>query len=146
MADHIAIIGLKFADQSIPWPERGSAETVLCDRPGWERHTIPVVSRGPETSVEAMCRGELAVHLMLGGDEGFAISLANGGWRISYGGSVFARCADAMAAAEAMMEASSDWSACPKVGFSAAQCEALRAIIEKAERRGEIMLDRVYPS
>lgn len=91
-----------------------------------------------------MCRGELAVNLMMD-DEGFAISLANTGWRISYSGSVFARCSDAMHAAEAMMAGHPDWAAAQSRGFDDKHRRVLKEIIGAAEKRGEIMLDRVYP-
>lgn len=142
----VAMFGLSVADPSIPWPARGSAETQLCERDGWERRTIPVVNAGRRTTMKAMCRGELAVNRMLGGDEGFAISLAHNGYRISYGGRVFARCADAMVAAEALQAACGGWAEIDASGFSQAQINAMCSVIEAAERRGEILLDRVYPT
>jgi hypothetical protein len=142
---NIALFILSAADASIPWPARGSAEKTLCDRTGWERRTIATQRRGEPIQIEAMCRGELAVNQMLDGDEGFAICLSATGFRLSCNGCVFARCADAMASAEAMMEACSDWGVAQRNGYTDAQCEAFRAIVKAAERRGEIMLDRVYP-
>ena len=141
-----AFIRAQFADPTIPWPERGSAEKELCYKEGWERRIIQTTSQGEPTTIEAMCKGSLAVNLMLGEDEGFAISLADSGWRISYNGSVFAKCADAMAAAESMMMQCEDWRSVQFVGFTAQHKVALKTIIEDAEKRGEILLDRVYPS
>src|SRR5438128_2106644 len=134
------------ADPTIPWPARGSAEKALCDRPGWDRRTIPVIDGGAPSIMEAMCCGELAVNLMLRDDEGFAICIAATGWRISYGGRVFARCADAMVAAEAMMEAAPNWALCQTRPFTDAQALTLKSIMEAAERRGEILLDQVWPT
>lgn len=142
--EHIASFGLEAADPTIPWPERGSAETVLCERDGWERRTIPIVDDGVETTAEAMVRGELAVNLMLGGEEGFAICLANSGWRISTGGRVYARCADAMEVVEQMLTVSG-WSDAPALGYTDAQRRVLIAATDEVERRGGVMLDRVYP-
>jgi len=88
---------------------------------------------------------ELAVNVMLEG-EGFAICLAHSGYRISYGGRVFARCEDAMRAAELMAASSSDWSICEVAPFNADQLDALRNIMRDAERRGEILIDRVFPT
>ncbi len=138
-------VALFKADHTIKWPDRGSAERSLCSRDGWEMRVIPVIDNGQPSTMETMCRDELAVNLMLGGDEGFAISLAVSGFRISYGGRVFARCADAMVAAEAMMASTTDWTSCEAHGYSKAQIAALKAVMEAAERRGEIMLDKVYP-
>jgi hypothetical protein len=140
------VFGLGFADPSIPWPARGSAEKELCERDGWERRTIPTIDRGAPSSVEAMCRGQFAVNRMLGGDEGFAISLSASGYRLSYGGCVFARCADAMVAVEALMAAHEDWTQAEREGLSDAHRSAMRTTIKASERRGEIMLDRVYPT
>lgn len=144
MTEQFATIGLTAADQSIPWPKRGEAEKALCEREGWERRQIPAQRLGQPVTIEAMCCGELAVNLMMD-DEGFAISLARTGWRISYGGSVFARCADAMLAAETMMTEHTDWSAVQSQGFDDKHRRVLKVIIEEAEKRGEIMLDRVFP-
>ena len=144
--DAVALFGLQAADPTIPWPARGSAETALCERPGWERRTIPVLDAGCPSTMEAMCRGELAVNRMLGGDEGFAVCLAASGFRLSCGGRVFARCADAMAAAEAMMQAAAGWCDVPASGYGPVRGEAIRRVMEAAERRGEIMLDRVFPT
>lgn len=141
----LQLVRLIIADPSIELPGRGSAETALCDRPGWDRRVIPVLDDGKPSIMEAMRRGELAVNRMLRGDEGFAICLAATGWRISYGGRVFARCSDAMIAAEAMMEAHHNWTACQDYPFTDAQVLALKTIMEAAERRGEILLDQVWP-
>ncbi len=91
-----------------------------------------------------MCFGQLAVNVMLEG-EGFAICLADTGWRISYGGAVFATCVAAMAAAEAMLSACPVWTNARECGFTEQQREALRLIVSAAEQRGEVLLDRVYP-
>lgn len=93
----------------------------------------------------AMCRDPLAVNVMAEG-EGFAICLSATGYRISYGGRVFARCVDAMVAAEAMLCADLDWAAVPKSGLTPRQRSSLKAIFEGAEVRGEILLDRIFPS
>lgn len=143
--DHVATFALEIADPSIPWPERGSAEKELCERAGWARRTIPVVNDGKPIKVESMCRGELAVNLMLGGEEGFAICLSRSGWRISSGGRVFATCAAAMVVADGMLAACSGWDACPTHGYSEYQRDVLIALTDAAELRGEILLDRVYP-
>lgn len=143
--EHVAVIGLEAADPTIPWPARGSAEKVLCEREGWERRTIPVVNDGVQTTVEAMVRGELAVNLMMGGEEGFAICLASTGWRISSGGRVYATCTAAMCVAEEMMEACAGWEGAQRGGYTAAMRCAVIAATDAAERRGEILLDRVYP-
>jgi hypothetical protein len=146
MPDRVMLIPLRAADPLIQWPARGGAETELCGRDGWERREIPTVDGGRAATMAAMCRGELAVNRMLGGDEGFAISLAASGFRISFGGAVFARSTDAMVAAEAMLAACGDWTSCETADFGDHHRQALRAIIKAAERRGEIMLDRVYPT
>lgn len=144
--EQAATFALTFADPAVPWPPRGSAETALCAREGWERRTIPVRDLGRPSTMEAMCRGELAVNRMLGEDEGFAICLAASGCRLSYGGRVFARCADAMAAAEAMMEAASGWARVEATGcYSVEQGAALARITLAAVARGEILLDKVFP-
>lgn len=138
--------GLSIADPTIDWPIRGSAETTLCERKGWDRRIIPVKENGNPTTMEAMCKSDLAVNRMLGGDEGFAISISSSGHRISYGGAVFARCGDAMAAAEEMLKKSKTWSNIQTNGFSPQQRHILETIINAAERNGEILLDRIYPS
>lgn len=143
--EHVSVFRLEAADASIPWPERGSAEAALCDREGWERRTIPVMDDGKPTTMEAMCRGELAVSRMLGGEEGFAISLASTGWRISSGGRVFARCEAAMVVAEGMMAACGGWADAQHGDYTDAQRHAVIALTDAAEWRGEILLDRVYP-
>lgn len=144
MPEQVAMFGLKFADPSIEWPKRGDAEKELCERYGWTRRIIPSLRRGQPVTIEAMCSGELAVNVMMD-DEGFAISLADSGWRISYNGGVFARCADAMRAAEAMMAECADWTSVQSRGFSDEHRSVLKRIIEAAEKRGEIMLTRVFP-
>ncbi len=141
-----AVLGLSPADPSIPWAPRGSAETALCERDGWERRQIRTVDCGKPTTMPAMVRESLAVNRMLHGDEGFAICLSATGCRISYGGSVFARCAAAMAAAEAMLSSCSDWDSVQTRGYTDAQRRALQTIIEAAEQRGEILLDKVFPT
>ena len=137
--------GLTFADMSISWPARGRAEKDLKDRDGWEKRTIPTICKGKPSTVEAMCCGDLAVNHMLGEEEGFAISLANSGFRISFGGRVFAKSTDCMMAAESMLEACQDWPRCEVYGYTEKQRNVLRTVMEAAERRGEILLDRVYP-
>lgn len=144
MTEHAVLMGLQVADPSIPWPARGSGGRELIDRKGWERRTIPVMDRGKPSTAEAMCRGELAVNVMLEG-EGFAICLATGGFRISYGGRVFARCEDAMVAAEAMMMANESWERIRLHGFSQFQASFLSGIMMAAEQRGQILIDRIYP-
>lgn len=139
------MFGVEFADPTIPWPERGSGGRELTARAGWERQTISTMIRGEPAQIEAMCREPLAVNVMVEG-EGFAICLAASGWRISFGGRVFARCDDAMRAAEALMVADQAWSAVPRSDFSQHQIATLKAIVEAAERRGEILLDRVFPT
>ncbi len=144
--DHVALLGLSVADPSIPWPPRGSGETRLVDREGWEFRVIPATIRGKPATLEAMCRGELAVNVMIEG-EGFAICVASTGWRISHSGRVFARCVDAMRAAEAMMDGDDEWSAIQsRDNFTPRQLALGKAITGEAERRGEILLDRVFPS
>jgi hypothetical protein len=145
MGHHIASFGLTEADPSIPWPARGSAEKELSERPGWVRRAIPVVNDGVPSTTDAMVRGELAVNHMLGGDEGFTICLSGTGWRISTGGRVFARSVDAMDVAEKMLAACSGWAACPASGYTDAQRQVLNAAVDAVERRGGILLDRVYP-
>lgn len=142
----IGVFGYEPADDSITWPARGSAERLLSERPGWERRCIRVVDAGRECSMEAMCHGDLAVNLMLGDDEGFAICLSASGFRISSGGRVFARCQDAMRAAEELAETRDDWSDCEFHRYSQEQANVLLQIMSTAERWGEIMLDRVFPS
>lgn len=148
MSDFATVIRLGVADPTIPWPERGSAETTLCYREGWELRTIPTVSDGVATTVEAMCFrfGELAVNHMMGGDEGFAICVADTGYRISCDGGVFARCVDAMVAAEAMMAGAANWGSVQARGFTDNQRRVGAAIFDAATRRGEILLDRIYPT
>lgn len=140
-----AILGVMLAEQSIPWPKRGEAEKELCEREGWSLQEIPSMRLGQPVMIEAMCRGQLAVNHMMD-DEGFAISLSESGWRISYGGRVFARCGDAMQAAEAMMAEPIDWNIIESRGFNDDHRRILKAILEDAEKRGEIMLDRVFPN
>jgi len=144
--DHFAVIRMQKADPTINWPKLGSAETKLCERDGWHRCDIPVLTVDGKTHIESMTRGQLAVHLMLGEDEGFAIALSDTGWRISYGGSVFARCNDAMVAAEAMLENCPDWIEVRRRGFNDHHRQVLKEIITAAEKRGEIMPLRVFPS
>lgn len=132
-------------EEAIPWPSLAGVTRELDERPGWVRRTIPVQIRGKPSTMEAMCRGELAVNAMLGDDLGFAISSSAAGFRLSCGGRVFARCADAMIAAEAMMAAGFRGSY-ERPGFTAVQAAALKTIWEAAERRGEILRDRVFPS
>jgi hypothetical protein len=143
--EQVASFGLEIADPTIPWPKRGSAERELTERDGWERRIIPVVNDGVPSTIESMCRGELSVNLMQGGKEGFAISLASTGYRLSCGGRVFVSCAAAMAVAEAMLAATPEWDAVQPLGYNATQRAALIAASNVAERRGEVMLDRVYP-
>ena len=138
------ILLFEIPDQTIPWPERGSAEKQLCERAGWERRQIPTVSRGEPIIMEAMCRGELAVNRMLD-DEGFAICLSGTGWRISSGGRVYARCADAMAVAEAMMVGCDNWSQGQERGYTASQRAVVLTLTDEAEKNGQILLNRVYP-
>ncbi len=145
MPDNYAFIGVTVADPSIAWPKRGEAEKHFCERDGWEFRKIPSVSRGRPIKIDAMCNGVLAVNIMID-DEGFAISLASTGFRISYGGSVFARCDDAMQAAETMMAEHPDWESIQSRGVNDMHRSVLRGIIKAAEKRGEIMLDRVYPT
>lgn len=146
MNDHVVTIGVSFADPSIPWPQRGSGETSLCEREGWTRQSIPVTIRGDLTTMEAMVNGQLAVNVMIE-DVGFAISLAETGWRMSYYGRVFARCADAMVAAEAMMRENQSWHETIERGhYSDEQIRIIKRITDAAEQRGEILLDRVFPS
>lgn len=142
--DHIVLLGLSYADPSVPWAERGSAETSLTERPGWDARMIPVIVRGQVSSMKAMCNGELAVNRMIE-HEGFAISVAATGFRISYDGGVFARCDEAMIAVEAMLRCSG-WIFCQTEGFTPAQGAALRDAIEAAKRRGAILIDPVYPT
>ena len=144
MADHVVLMGLKVADPTISWPPRGSGGTELVERAGWERRTIPVVRDGKPTTMEAMCRGELAVNVMAEG-EGFAICLSSSGYRISHGGRVFAQCVDAMVAAEAMMMFKAPWERVLTHGFSPGQADFLGGIMDAAEQRGQILLDRVFP-
>jgi hypothetical protein len=145
MGHHIASFGLTEADPSIPWQARGSAEKELSERPGWVRRTIPVVNDGAPGTAVAMVRGELAVNHMLGGDEGFTVCLSGTGWRISSGGRVFARSADAMEVAEKMLAACSGWAACQLNDYTDAQRQIVIAAVDTVERRGGILLDRVYP-
>lgn len=145
MGEQFAAFGATYADPRIPWPKRGSAERVLSSRAGWSVQTIPTVVKGKPATIEAAVHSVLAVHRMVDG-EGFAISLASNGFRISYGGAVFARCGDAMVAAETMLAGSAGWTRVPDVGFTDKQREALRVIIDAATQRGEILLDRVYPA
>lgn len=139
------IVMLEVADQTIPWPERGAAEKQLSERPGWDRRQIPTVSRGKAITIEAMCCGDLAVNLMLDGDEGFAISLAATGWRISHGGRVYARCGDAMTVAEQMMAQADGWVEAETGGYTDHHCAVLKRLTDEAERAGRVLLDRVYP-
>ena len=150
MKGHVAFFGLERADPTIPWPERGSAEKELCERDGWERRTIPVMWNGKPSTMEAMCKGELAVNRMLSEEqgeyeEGFAICLASTGWRISAGGRVYVSCSAAMDVAEAMLEACQDWESAQHSPYSDAQRRVVLAFTDAAEQRGEILLDRVYP-
>ena len=138
------LIGLSIADPTIPWPKPGSADLDISDREGWERRFIPAMADGFRIEIEAMVRGELAVNRMIE-DEGFAICLADSGWRISYGGRVFARCQDAMRAAEEMMQWHKRWFTLRRQAFTAEQIQVLRDVMEPAERRGEILMHRVFP-
>lgn len=144
--EQFASVGISAADPSIPWPKRGTGGRELTDRAGWERRTIPVLMAGEAGEIEAMCRGELAANVMAEG-EGFAISLASCGLRLSYGGRVFARCDDAMVAAEAMMMCKEPWESVRASGrYTPFQAEFLRGIMEAAERCGQILLDQVFPT
>lgn len=145
MKEQIASFGFQIADPTIPWPRRGTGGRVLEDRPCWDRRRIPAQSKSGVGTMGAMCLDQLAVNVMLEG-EGFAISTSACGSRLSYGGRVFATCAAAMEAAEAMMAADDAWSQAPTVGLSDRQREALRTTTEAAERAGLILLDRVFPS
>lgn len=138
------MLRFSFADPNVPRADRGSAEPDLSERAGWERRHIPTRIRGQMSMIEAMCNGELAVNKMVE-SEGFAISLANTGFRISYDGAVFARSADAMSAAEMLMSRCRDWICCQTARFTDAQRESLREVIKMAERDGAILIDKVYP-
>lgn len=144
----IAVFGMSLADQRKPWPKRGTASRDLVEREGWRRETIVVPTKDGNQAIEAMVHlsGTLAVHPMVGGDEGFATSLAVGGLRLSCGGSVFLSCDAAMDTAEKMDAAREDWPLIALHGFNAGQKRTLADLIEAAEWRGEILLDRVWPS
>lgn len=144
--DHVATFGLLLADNNVPWPERGSGGRSLTRRDGWERRTIPVMKRSVPSTMEAMCRGDLAVNVMLEG-EGFAICLAASGYRLSYSGRVFAHCDAAMNAAEEMAAGTDrPWVAVQSQGLTARQRELLKTTTDDAEARGDILLDMVFPT
>jgi hypothetical protein len=128
MPDRVVSFGLTFADPDIPWPKRGSGDRCLCARSGWTLQTIPVMRRGKSETMDAMVRGDLAVNVMLEG-EGIAICLAASGWRISYNGAVFAKCVDAMIAAETMAMSNDKWNQIPDAGWSEDQRLIMKRIV-----------------
>ncbi|MCV9964040.1 hypothetical protein OIU34_19350 [Pararhizobium sp. BT-229] len=138
-----ALVGLTVARSGVVWPQ---ADAEFSEREGWVRGTIAPSLDGPKYVVDAMVRGDLAVHRMIGRDssgwidvEGWTISTIEG-LRITYGARVFATCLGATKVAEQMGTENPAWVAWAQRGtLPDEDREKLRLLFEKAEADGEIL-------
>jgi hypothetical protein len=108
---------------------------------------MPVTEYGRPSSIKAMhLEGSVwAVNPMIR-DIGFATSLVKTGFRLSHGGRVFAKCEDAMRFVEELEKSGIDWESVKNRGFYSEALAVFKPLIEQAEQRGQILIDRVYPS
>lgn len=146
MTDHVAVFGIVRRPEGIAWPEATTRD--LTARSDWERRRIHLSikeGRFADREIDAMCRGEFAVHAMVD-DPGFTMTVLPSGFRLYWGGRVFANCDAAMRMAEQAMSLNDDWN-----GFVTGTKtvhydvrEAMRKLHEEAERRGEILGNLVY--
>ena len=81
----------------------------VSDFPRWIRgKATQSTPDGPKES-DAMLRGGIAVHRMLGGMNGWCISLTKTGYRLACGGLVFSSQRSAMVFVDEMFDAIPDW-------------------------------------
>jgi hypothetical protein len=140
-----AVIGLIAVDPTAPFAR--TADPALLPREGWDGPVeINLDTSFGRVAVPAMIKGELAVHNLVR-DKGWTITVIQYGQRIHFGGRVFARADDAMAMAERMMSAHARWRdffdhTAPDIPMQVR--EAINGEYQAAERRGEILRDRVF--
>lgn len=127
-----------------PWPDPKTYDSSLREQGGWTLAEISSVRLRKPIKITALVKGELAVNRMIE-DVGFTISTSVRGWRLSYGGRVFASAAAAMRVADEMMKACGGWSEIDVRGYTKHQADIFGRLTDEAEAAGEIFLDRVYP-
>jgi hypothetical protein len=149
MTDKITTFGVVALPSCITF---GEMDNILHDRAGWFRDTLTVPSTTGPREVDAIFDGKgLAVHRMIvedGYGDGFCISDAESGLRLSYGGRVFASSDYAAKMAEDFFDVMFDLAYCARIGSTLAEQsrETMRKAHEAAERRGETLSTLVYPS